>query len=55
MDFSHHFCFGAYMQIFIHFINKIRKSTEKSKEADTGFLRMRLLFQHITPENPGNT
>lgn len=53
MYFSHRFCFGAHMQTFIHFTNKIFKTTEKSKEADIGFLRMKLFFQHITPENPG--
>lgn len=54
MYFNHHFCFGARMQRFIRFINNISETTEESKGADTGFLRMRVLFQHITPENPGN-
>lgn len=34
------------MQIFIHFINKIFKTTDKSKGADTEVLRTRLFFQH---------
>lgn len=42
------------MQIFIHFINKIFKTTDKSKGADTEVLRTRLFFQHITAQNPGN-